>query len=195
MIVLNPMGRGVVFEDGRLSNLLLASSSRPSLGVQEKEVKRVWEMGYKHLYCCSLNRADRSCGAEGNGTVRVGKGRGRRIHVSNQRALAPKSERVEEGIEVRGHLARSALALALALGHTYTPPEPLSISCKVRLAGPGGGACIKQSSSINSTQSGGDNSQLSSTRENLLVTIWVVDRTGVQSWALFICSSIRPSCI
>ena len=66
---------------------------------------------------------------EGNGTVRVGKGRRRRIHVSNQRALVSKSERVEEGIEVRVHLARSALALAI--GRNYTPPKPLSVSCKM----------------------------------------------------------------
>lgn len=63
-------------------------------------------------------------GAEGNGTERVGKGRRRRIHVSNQRVLVSKSERVEEGIEVRSsscqistrtrthiHLARTVVHL------------------------------------------------------------------------------------
>ena len=62
-------GRGAECEDGRLSSPQFASGSRPSLGDQENGVKRVWEMGYKHLYCRSINQADRSCGTEGNGTA------------------------------------------------------------------------------------------------------------------------------
>ena len=95
-IVLNPTREWAKFEDRRLSSPQRASSSRPSLGGQENRGQTSVGMGYKHLYCRSINRADRSCRAEGNGTVRVGKCRGRRIHVSNQHALAPKSERVKK---------------------------------------------------------------------------------------------------
>ena len=93
-VVLNPTRREwVEVEDGRLSSPQLAGGSRPSLGDQEKEVKRVWGDGVQTPILSFNQSGRRSCRAERNGTVRVGKGRGRRIHVSNQHELAPKSEK------------------------------------------------------------------------------------------------------
>jgi len=90
---------------------------------------------------------------EENGTVRVGKGRGRRIHVSNQRVLVSKSEKVEERIEVRGSSCQiSTRTRARSYAQTV-------VSCKAMDWLRGRGKCTKQSSSINPTQSG-NNAQL-----------------------------------
>ena len=57
-VVLNPTRGRAGFEDGRLSSPRLAGSSRPSLGDQEKEVKRVWGDGVQ-TPILSLNQSGR----------------------------------------------------------------------------------------------------------------------------------------
>jgi len=172
---------------GQLKGLQLASDSGPSSRGQEKRVQRsVGNWGTNTYIVANQSDGPIVRGREemvqyGSVKVKVG----RRIHVSNQRGLASKREKVERGIEVRGSSCQISTRTRTQ-AHTHVPQS---------VNGEAWGLCIKQNNSVNPAQGRGDNSQLSSTSRHLLVTVQEADRKETQSRALYIRPLIRLLCI